>query len=87
MSQAKCVLPNARCVIVCLRCVQVPVCETDGCVYHKGGLDVYQMIVCVSCVGAVRGGCASDAMCVCVCMCVIPEEKGKGDIRWVSDSW
>ena len=38
-----------------------------SCVYV---MDVYQLYVCGSCVGAVRGSCVSDPLCVCVCVCV-----------------
>jgi len=54
-------------------------CVREGqFVYHLRVLDVYEMNVCVSCVGARRDGCLPDPLCVCVCVCVIHEEEGKG---------
>ena len=67
MSRTKCVLWNVCCVLVCLRGVWVPVCDAGvvSCVYI---LDVYQLNVCVSSVGAGRGSCVSNPLWVCVCV-------------------
>ena len=64
MSHTRCVLWNGCCVVVCLRCIWVPVCDgvVVACVCM---LNVYQLNV----VSALLELGEAAALCVCVCVC------------------